>query len=114
MGLVNRFWEDAASVFETATAAADGGPLQMAILIDDRNGLRIVDSTGWTPEALRREYRAQTAYTVTRSGNIVAVEGDNGVETCTLKKNTSQNAVRNLLGGIPAAHLAWSRTLALA
>jgi hypothetical protein len=113
MEFVDRFWQDAASVFETASAAADGTPLQMAILIDNRNGMRIVDSTGWTADALRREYSADTAYTVIRSGNTIAVEGYNGHETCSLKKKAPANAFHALLGGI-APHLVRPNTLALA
>lgn len=85
--LQDKFWRDAASVFETATAAADGSTAQLAILIDDRSGLRIVDSTGWSPDALRREYGAQAAYTVARSGSAVIVEGHNGASSCRLTKD---------------------------
>lgn len=101
MFCVNRFWQDAANVFETASAIADGSSANLAILVDEHNGLRIVDSAGWTVDALRREYRATTAYTVTRSGSGVVVEAQNGIESCTFKKATPNHLLTNLSGSIP-------------
>ncbi|MBV9267794.1 MAG: hypothetical protein JO061_16615 [Acidobacteriaceae bacterium] len=98
---MNRFWEDAASIFETATAVRDGADSEIAILVDARNGLRIVDAAGWGLDALRREYQASTAYTVKRSGGSVTVEAQNGSDRCMLKKTSTGNALPNLLGGIP-------------
>lgn len=98
---MNRFWQDAAGVFETASAVADGSVSNLAILVDERNGLRIVDAAGWSVDALRREYRAATAYTVTRSGAGVVVEAQNGTESCTFKKNTPNRVLTNLGGSIP-------------
>jgi hypothetical protein len=98
---VSHFWQDAASIFETASASADGAAANLAILVDERNGLRIVDSAGWTVEALRREYRATTAYTVTRTGSGVVVEAQNGTESCTFKKNAPGQMLTNLSGSIP-------------
>lgn len=98
---MNRFWQDAASIFETAAAVNDGETAKMAILVDERNGLRIVQSEGWTLEALRREYRASTAYTVTRTANSVSVEGQNADESCTFTKKLSAAALTNLGGYLP-------------
>jgi hypothetical protein len=98
---VNRFWEDAASIFETATAVQDAGTSEIAILIDDRRGMRIVDAAGWDVNALRREYQASTAYTVKRSGGSVTVEAENDSDRCLLKKRTSSSALTNLTGYIP-------------
>jgi hypothetical protein len=98
---VNRFWEDAASIFETASAVREGGESEIAILIDDQKSLRIVDAAGWGLDALRREYRASTAYTVKRNANSVVVEAENGSEHCTLKKTLGGSLLTNLMGGIP-------------
>ena len=98
---MNRFWEDAASIFETASAVREGGDSEIAILIDDQKSLRIVDAAGWGLDALRREYQASTAYTVKRSINSVVVEAKNGLEHCTLKKNLSGSLLTNMMGGIP-------------
>lgn len=87
MKRVNRFWQDAASVFETASAVDDGTTANLAILVDERNGLRIVDGAGWTVEALRREYNAATAYTVTRSASRVVVEAHDGSQSCSFQRN---------------------------
>lgn len=98
---VNRFWQDAASVFETATTVADGSANQLAILVDERHGLRILDGAGWTADALRREYNATTAYTVTRSHAGVVVEGKTGSESCRIAKNSPQDFLAALSSSIP-------------
>ena len=98
---MNRFWEDAANIFETASAVREGGDSEIAILIDDQKSLRIVDAAGWGLDALRREYQVSTAYTVKRSANSVVVEAENGSEHCTLKKNLGGSLLQNLMGGIP-------------
>jgi hypothetical protein len=98
---VNRFWEDAASIFETATAVQDMGDSEIAILIDDCRGMRIIDAAGWDVNALRREYQASTAYTVKRSNGSVTVEAENESDRCMLKKRTSNSALTNLTGYIP-------------
>ena len=98
---MRRFWEDAARIFETASAVQDGADSEIAILVDARKGVRIVNAQGWGLDALRREYQASTAYTVKRSSGSVIVEADNGSDHCLLKKNTGSNALTALLGGIP-------------
>ena len=98
---VNRFWQDAAGVFETATAVADGSVTHLAILVDERNGLRIMDSSGWTLDALRREYNPTAAYTVTRTGSSVLVEGRNATESCSFQKISPQHLLRSRSGVIP-------------
>jgi hypothetical protein len=98
---VNRFWADAANIFETASAVGEGVDSAIAILIDDQKSLRIVDAAGWNLDALRREYQASTAYTVKRSANSVVVEAKNESEYCTLKKSMGGSLLTNLMGGIP-------------
>lgn len=107
MERVNRFWQDAAGIFETASAVTDGSASNLAILVDERNGLRIVDAEGWGLDALRREYSVATAYTVKRTGSAVVVEAQNASETCTFKKSLSGASLTNLGGSIPY-HLVWA------
>jgi hypothetical protein len=99
--VVSRFWQDAAGIFETASSVTDGSPANLAILVDERNGLRIVDSAGWTLDALRREYQASTAYTVQRTGHSVVVEAQNSAGSCTFRKSLPVSALTNLGGFIP-------------
>lgn len=98
---MSRFWQDAASVFETATAGAEDGATNLAILVDPRNGLRILDGAGWTADSLRREFGASAAYVVTRSLAGVVVEGRNETETCTLRKSFPAGSLTNIGGTIP-------------
>jgi hypothetical protein len=99
--IVRRIWEDAAGILETASSAANTSQSDLGILIDERNGLRIVNASGWGIDALRREYRATTAYTVTRTGGAVVVEGQSGSDHCILKqRNYGTNPLSTLLGSI--------------
>jgi hypothetical protein len=97
---VNRFLQDAANILETASAAHDSGPSDIAILIDQNNQLRIVDACGWELGALRREYQAATAYSVKRTTHAIVVEAQQGDEQCTFKKTLAPNPLTALLGGI--------------
>ena len=99
---MGRIWEDAASILETASAAA-GQPesSDIAILIDYQNGLRIVNAGGWQLDALRREYQAAAAYTVKRTSQSVVVEAQDGQSQCTLKKSIGGQLPFSFMSGIP-------------
>jgi hypothetical protein len=101
MRFVNGIWQDALNILETASAIQDGGHSEIAILIDDRNGMRIVDACGWQLDALRREYSAKTAYTVKRTGASVVVEAQSGADHCTLTKNITANPLASMARSIP-------------
>ena len=98
---MKRFWDDAASIFETASAACQEEASEIAILIDQQNGLRILDASGWQLDALRREYQADTAYTVKRMAGSVIVEAQNDSSQCTLKKINHRQAIATLTSGMP-------------
>ena len=101
MVIVERFWEDAAGILETASAAREADPSEIAILIDRQNHLRIVDASGWEVNALRREYQAARAYTVKRNSSTIVVEAQNESEHCTLTKTLKDNLLASLVGNIP-------------
>jgi hypothetical protein len=83
---VSRFLEDAERVLETASInPADGGMAGLAILIDAWGGMRMVDGSGWRPEALEAHYGAKTVYQVTRTPGGVRVTGRSGSQSCTLE-----------------------------
>jgi hypothetical protein len=83
---VNRFWQDAVNIFETATnGARDAGEGELNILIDDSGALRIVSEPGWRPEALAAHYGAKTVYQVKRTADGVRVEGQSRGTSCTLR-----------------------------
>jgi hypothetical protein len=83
---VNRFWQDAVSILETArNAPRDGGACELNILIDDAGCLRIVTEAGWRPEALAAHYGANTVYQVTHTAEGVRVAGQSRAVRCTLE-----------------------------
>jgi hypothetical protein len=77
------FFDDAQRIFDTAELGE--GAAALAILVDDRGSLRIVDSAGWRPEALQSEYGARTVFQVTRNQSGVRVAARSGARSCTLE-----------------------------
>lgn len=108
---MNRFWEDAAGILETATAAGTDSRPDIGILLDQANGLRIVDASGWNADSLRREYHASTVYTVKRTGGGVTVEAQNSLERATLSKALPGNPLASLMSTIPHHLIAAKRCL---
>jgi hypothetical protein len=98
---VGRIWEDAASILETASAAGQNEPSDIAILIDRQNGMRIVNADGWQLDALCREYQAAAAYTVKRTSRSVVVEAQDGQTQCVLKKSIGGQLPFSAMSGIP-------------
>ena len=83
---MNRFWQDAVSIFETArNAPPEGGNCELNILIDDAGGLRIVTEAGWRPEALAAHFGASTVYQVTHTADGVRVAGRSLSARCVLE-----------------------------
>jgi len=96
---VDRFWEDAVSVFETARHAARAeGSSALNILFDDAGALRIVSGEGWRPEALQMHYGARTVYQVTRTAAGVRVTGRSGSDSCVLESTLPAARRAGLLG----------------
>ena len=80
---MNRFWQDAVSIFETAAnARRDGDDGEVNILMDDAGGLRIVMDEGWRPEALAAHYGASTVYQVKHTADGLRVAGRSGGVRC--------------------------------
>jgi len=110
---VSRIWHDAESILETACAESDNPQSDFGVLVDDRNGLRIVDGSGWQLESLRTEYGAQTAFLVKRTAESVTVQAQNGSERCDLRRNIGRGFLAGLTGGIVAHHLIRCEPLAI-
>ena len=111
---VDRFWQDAVSVFETARGALgkgsvheevarEDGASELNILIDSSGVVRIVAGEGWQPEALQAHYGARTVYQVTRTARGVRVTGRSGPERCVLE--SAAPAVPASIGGWAPYHI---------
>jgi len=99
---MSRLWEDAAGILETANSQQSAGS-DFAILLDRQNGIRIVDATGWSLDALRAEYQTGTAFLVTRTATRVRVEAQSGSDHCAME-TARKGALPALTGGF-AHHL---------
>ncbi|HJT89364.1 MAG TPA: hypothetical protein VJ732_15960 [Bryobacteraceae bacterium] len=82
---MSEFWRQAGDILETAAAGRE--PSQAAIMIDRSGGIRILDGAGWSPEALAAEFGAETIFQIRRNQSQVRVEGWNGAQHCSLRRN---------------------------
>ena len=101
---MSRLWQDAASIFETASvpSSAQSEPSDFAILIDRQNGLRmLMDAAGWQVDALRSEYGATAAYTVKRTSQALTVEGQDSQSRCVLSKSLGGQLPFSGMHGLP-------------
>jgi hypothetical protein len=101
---MSRIWQDAMEILETASAHRESHQSDFAILVDDRNGLRMVDGTGWQVEALRTEYQATAAFLVKRTPTSVVVQAQSGSDRCEFHRSIGVGALAGLTGGV-AHHL---------
>jgi hypothetical protein len=111
---VSRIWQDALSILETACVQNDSQPSEFGIVVDDRNGLRIVNGTGWQLEALRTEYQATTAFLVKRTANFIVVQAQSASERCDLRRTTGKRIPESLTAGVVAHHLIRREQLSIA
>jgi len=104
MRSVSRLWQDAAAILETASAQRESAPADFAIVVDGRNGIRMLDGTGWQLEALQAEYQAATAFLVTRTQTTVNIQARSGSDRCALQRSLGVIPLSGLTGGV-AHHL---------
>ena len=99
MVLVNRFWENAASIAETAeqTLQAGGTHSEMTILIGPTGGIHMIAGSDWPLDSLRAEHGAKMAYRVTQQEASVRIEGRAGTQTCLFESAKPDGAARLLL-----------------
>lgn len=97
--VVDLFLEDAERIFESAMAAAAVDPdhSEVAILLDSRRAIRIVDAAGWQLDSLQADYGATTVYRVARGASGVCLEGRSGQRSCRLRAESPAAAARRLL-----------------
>ena len=86
MTFVRAFLRQAEEILDIAVSGdRDAGDL--AILIDTRGGMRMLDPSGWSLPALCAEFGAAAVYSVARRGSTVRVEGWGGGDRCLLQRN---------------------------
>jgi hypothetical protein len=105
---VNRLWQDAAGLLQSAAAAPEAERADIAILIDDLDGLRVVEACGWSLEALRREYRAVRAFAIEKSAGGVVVQAQSDSASCHLSAGTSSKAFLQRMSSTVPHHLVYA------
>ncbi len=90
MPVVKAFLGRAEEILDIAMAG-DNDAGDLAILIDSRGGMRMLDPSGWALPALCTEFGASAVYSVARRGSTVRVEGWGGGERCLLQRNLRPN-----------------------
>jgi hypothetical protein len=79
---VSAFLDRAEEILETAEL----GSQEVAIAIDRRGVVRMIDPAGWLLPAMRIEFGAAVVYRVERRGGRISVEGWDGTRSCRLEK----------------------------
>ena len=100
MGIVSRFVENAAKLFEAAEGAAQAGNQlsETTILISPTGGIRMVIDSDWPLESLLAHHGAQMAYRVSQQETTVRVQGRAGGKTCLFETERPDEVARRLLG----------------
>ncbi len=100
---MDRFFENARKIFETAEAASRAGQVtsELTILITAEGAVQMVAESDWPLDRLLAERGARMAYRVGETGGRVRLEGRSTSETCRLESATR------------AREALWGPTLAL-
>jgi hypothetical protein len=85
---VRGFLQQAEDILDVATSG-DSSSDDVVIVMDRQGGMRMLDPTGWSLQALTAEYGAAAVYKVERRSGAVRVEGWNGFERCLIQRNLS-------------------------
>jgi len=102
------FLQNAERIFETATSA-DGMELEsgnLAILIGQDGGIRMLMGTDWPLHSLESHYGAEAAYRISRSASQVRVEGKSRSASCLLQSEPVSSIAKRLLADRPRYLLA--------
>jgi hypothetical protein len=94
---------NAERIFETATSAA-GSELEsgdLAILVGQDGGIRMVMGTDWPLDSLQAHHGASAAYKVSRTASQVRVEGKSRTSSCVLESQSASAVARRLLADSP-------------
>lgn len=97
------FLQQAEDILDVAVSG-DSGLQDVVILMDRQGGMRMLDPSGWSLQALTAEFGASAVYRVERRGGAVRVEGWNGQQRCLLQRNLSSSALFQLPGMGSMAH----------
>ncbi len=94
---VQRFWRDAAAIFETAEAAAGRGLSELTILTGREIGIRIIADSDWPLDRVLADSGAEAAYRVHERNGRVRMEARAGHCVCRLESESPRQAARQLL-----------------
>ena len=97
MFFVRGFLQQADDILDVATSG-DASMQDVVILMDRQGGMRMLDPTGWSLQALTAEYGASAVYKVERRGSAVRVEGWNGFERCLVQRELSRTRIFQMPG----------------
>jgi hypothetical protein len=86
---------DAQELFASAQAGSD--TTDIAIVIGQSGGIRIVNAQGWELSSLQTEMGAQRVYRIRRGSGQVQLEGRSLTSQCSLKSEEPAMVARRLL-----------------
>ena len=104
MDLVSRFVDTAVEILETAESVLRAGqtPSEVSILVSAEGAIHIVADSDWPLDSLQREHGARSAYRVSPSTGLIAVDGREAGRTCHFEAAVPARTARFLLNAIPS------------
>ena len=95
---MSKFLADAEEILRVATVRAGGEcmPDELAILIDGKGTIRMLDAAGWRIDSLQASYGVDTVYRVAVKSGQARLEGRSGFQSCVLEIPQPHNAARFL------------------
>ncbi len=87
--------EDAQELFRSAQAGSDA--TDIAIVIGQSGGIRIMNAEGWALSSLQTETGADRVYRIRRNSGEVHLEGRSLTSQCSLKSEEPAKIARRLL-----------------
>ena len=91
------FLDHAAGILDTATACQ--GEQDWTILVGNNGQLEMLAANDWPLESLARDRGARMAFRVTRSDDVVRVDGRQGLRSCSFASEPANAAMQRLLNG---------------
>jgi hypothetical protein len=91
---VSIFLRHAEEILEIASRGEEA----VAILIDRRGGVRMMDPAGWSLPSLLQEYGSGYVFKVDRHAGMLRVEGWDGTQRCLLQRPLARQPLSNFPG----------------
>lgn len=81
------FLSQVEQLLQVASAESDGElvPADLALMIDRRGTIQMMDASGWQTQSLREYAGAKSVYRIRKSGDRIRIEASSGPQRCVVE-----------------------------